>query len=80
MAPIKRLLVISRGEIAVRTIRAANEMGITTVAAFSDAAARGSGVIALDGRMIDAPVVARARKTIALAKAAGSLPGEVHAE
>lgn len=53
---------------------------LRVMAAFSDAAARGSGVIALDGRMIDAPVVARARKTIALAKAAGSLPGEVHAE
>ncbi|MGI6252855.1 MAG: HpcH/HpaI aldolase/citrate lyase family protein [Aminivibrio sp.] len=44
--------------------------------AFSDAERRGSGVVALDGRMIDAPVVARARKTIALAKAAGCLSGE----
>ncbi len=37
MARITRLLVISRGEIAVRTIRAAPELGITTIAAFSDA-------------------------------------------
>jgi len=37
MAPIARLLVISRGEIAVRTIRAAREMGITAIAAYSDA-------------------------------------------
>lgn len=44
--------------------------------AFSNAERRGSGVVALDGRMIDAPVVARARKTIALAKAAGCLSGE----
>ena len=34
---ISRLLVISRGEIAVRTIRAAAELGITTVAAYSSA-------------------------------------------
>ncbi len=37
MSAIKRLLVINRGEIAVRTIRAAQEMGITAVAAYSDA-------------------------------------------
>lgn len=37
MADISRLLVISRGEIAVRTIRAAAELGITTVAAYSSA-------------------------------------------
>ena len=41
------------------------------VAAFQDASRKGAGVIALDGRMIDAPVVARAQKIIALAKAAG---------
>lgn len=43
------------------------------VAAFHDASRRGSGVIALDGRMIDAPVVARAQKVIALSEAAGHL-------
>ena len=37
MAPITRLLVISRGEIAVRTVRAAREAGITAIAAYSDA-------------------------------------------
>ncbi len=37
MARINRLLVISRGEIAVRTVRAAAELGITTIAAYSDA-------------------------------------------
>ena len=41
--------------------------------AFHEAASRGAGVIALDGRMIDAPVVARAQKIIALAEAAGCL-------
>lgn len=52
---------------------------VRVMAAFSDAESRGSGVIALDGRMIDAPVVVRARKTIALAKAAGRLSGEEEA-
>jgi acetyl-CoA carboxylase biotin carboxylase subunit len=37
MTRINRLLVVSRGEIAVRTIRAAAELGITTIAAYSDA-------------------------------------------
>jgi citrate lyase subunit beta/citryl-CoA lyase len=46
------------------------------MAAFREAASRGAGVIALDGRMIDAPVVARAEKILALAEAAGCLPGE----
>jgi acetyl-CoA carboxylase biotin carboxylase subunit len=37
MGGISRLFVVSRGEIAVRTIRAAQEMGITAIAAYSDA-------------------------------------------
>ncbi len=37
MKGIQRLLVTSRGEIAVRTIRTAQEMGITAIAAYSDA-------------------------------------------
>ncbi|MDE3269270.1 MAG: ATP-grasp domain-containing protein, partial [Pseudomonadota bacterium] len=34
--PIKRLLISNRGEIAVRIIRSAREMGISTVAIYSD--------------------------------------------
>lgn len=37
MPGLSRLLVTSRGEIAVRTIRAAQELGITSIAAYSDA-------------------------------------------
>jgi citrate lyase subunit beta/citryl-CoA lyase len=42
------------------------------LAAFEAAEARGDGVIALDGQMIDAPVVARAREIVALATPPGS--------
>lgn len=55
-----------------------NEIGFArrVMAAFREASSRGAGVIALNGRMIDAPVVARAEKILALAEAAGCLPGE----
>jgi citrate lyase subunit beta/citryl-CoA lyase len=43
--------------------------------AFEDAEARGLGVISLGTKMIDLPVVARARKTIDLAIKLGLLPG-----
>jgi citrate lyase subunit beta/citryl-CoA lyase len=42
--------------------------------AFAAAEARGDGVLALDGQMIDSPVVARAREVLALAGSRPSSP------
>jgi citrate lyase subunit beta/citryl-CoA lyase len=41
------------------------------VAAIKDAEAKGSGVIAVDGKMIDKPIVERAMRNLELARAAG---------
>ncbi len=44
------------------------------VLAYRDAREKGLGVVALGTKMIDAPVVARAEKTISLAVRLGLLP------
>lgn len=44
---------------------------LNVIAAINEAEARGSGVIALNGKMIDKPIVERAERVIMLAKAAG---------
>lgn len=46
------------------------------IAAIKEAEKKGSGVISLNGKMIDRPVVIRAERTIALAKSAGVLTEE----
>lgn len=43
--------------------------------AIREANEHNSGVIALDGKMIDLPVVERARRTLALARATGKWDG-----
>ncbi len=44
---------------------------IRVLLGIKEAEARGSGVISVDGKMVDGPIVDRARRTIELAKAAG---------
>lgn len=45
------------------------------MAAIEEAERRGSGVIAVDGRMVDAPIVQKAERVLRLAEAAGLLKG-----
>ncbi len=47
------------------------EEALRVIYAIEEAEKKGLGVISLDGKMVDAPVVARAEKTIRLAKGAG---------
>ena len=48
----------------------------TILAAIKEAQAKGSGVIAVNGKMVDRPVVIRAERTIPLALAAGVISKE----
>lgn len=52
------------------------EKATAIVEAMKEAEKKGTGVIALNGKMIDRPVVIRAERTITLAKAAGLLTDE----
>jgi acetyl/propionyl-CoA carboxylase alpha subunit len=54
---IKRLLIANRGEIAVRIIAACRELGIESVAAYSDADATAAHVRAADGAVRLGPAV-----------------------
>ena len=48
----------------------------TILAAIREAEARGSGVVAVNGKMVDRPVVIRAQRTSELAKASGLIDNE----
>jgi len=52
------------------------DKALTIIAAIREAEKRGSGVIAVNGKMVDRPVVIRAERTIELAKASGILKDE----
>ncbi len=74
---IKSLLIANRGEIACRIIRTAREMGIRTVAVYSDADARALHVREADEAVHIGPSPAResyliGEKIIAAAKATGA--------
>ena len=49
------------------------EKALTIIAAIKEAEKKGSGVIAVNGKMVDRPVVIRAERVIELAKASGVL-------
>ena len=76
-APIQKLLIANRGEIAVRIARTARRMGIATVAVFSDADASMPHVAACDEAVRIGPAPSREsylviEKLIAAAKLTGA--------
>jgi len=52
------------------------EKALRIVAAWKEATERGDGVVALGTKMIDAPVVARARRVVGAARQRGLIGGE----
>ena len=55
MANIKKILVANRGEIALRVIRTAKEMGIKTVSIYSEADRKSPHVLAADEAVLIGP-------------------------
>ena len=62
--PVHRVFAPSQGEI---------QQAQRLITALQEAEQRGSGVVAVDGKMIDRPVVLRAQRTLQLAEAMGVL-------
>ena len=52
------------------------DKALRIIAAIREAQQRGSGVVSLNGKMVDRPVVIRAERTVALALASGILKQE----
>lgn len=83
---IKQLGFDGKSIINPRQIEVVNEVfapkekeiqkSLTILAAIKEAEQRGSGVIAVNGKMVDRPVVIRAQRTIDLAIASGILTKE----
>ena len=84
---IKQLGFDGKSVINPRQINIVNEIYAPTEAeienavrimnAIEEAKVKGSGVIALNGKMIDKPVVARAERTLEIAKASGLYREEI---
>lgn len=72
--PLQKLLVANRGEIALRILRSAREMGISTVAVYSEADADGPWIDAADMAVCIGPAASAASylNTAALLAAAAS--------
>ena len=83
---IKRLGFDGKSIINPRQIEVVNDVfapkekdiqkALTILAAIREAESRGSGVIAVNGKMVDRPVVIRAQRTIDLAIASGIIKKE----
>ena len=59
LAPLARVLIANRGEIAVRIIRACREMGIAAVAVYSEADATAPHVLLADEAVPIGPATSR---------------------
>lgn len=67
IAPVHRIYTPTQKEI---------DYALRVIEAIEDAKEKGSGVISLDGKMVDKPIVDRAERVLAMAKASGIMINE----